>query len=877
MSEIYNEGSIKRSEISHEMRSAYLKYSMSVIVGRALPDVRDGLKPVHRRILYSMYEQGVTHDKPYKKSARSVGDIMGKYHPHGDSAIYDSLVRMAQDFSMRYPFIDGHGNFGSIDGDSAAAMRYTEARLDKFALEMMRDIDKDTVDFVPNYDGEEQEPAVLPAVVPNLLLNGSSGIAVGMATNIPPHNLVEVADGINALIDNPELEIEQLLHYIKGPDFPTAGLILGRQGIIDTYKTGRGAIKMRAKTHIEVTAKGRQRIVVTELPYQVNKARLIERMAGLVRDKVIEGITEIRDESSRDGIRIVIELKSDAVAKVILNRLYKHTQMQDTFGAIMIALVDGEPKTLNLKEILQCYIKHQQEVVVRRSRFELAKAQERAHILEGLKIAIDFIDEVVATIRSAASPDEARTALMERFGLSFKQASAILEMRLRALTGLEHGKIDAEYAELIKTIAYLEQLISSERMILGVIKEQLVGLKTRFGDERRTTIVGDEGAPMEDEDLIAQEDMVITISHAGYIKRLNLNTYRQQKRGGRGVTGMTTREEDFVEQLFVASTHDYLLIFTSRGRCFRLKVHEIPEVSRTAKGSALVNLLALDANEKLRTVIPVRDLNQQAYLVYATKKGVIKKTALDQLNSRQNGINSINLDADDDLIAVLLTEGSSDLLLCTQQGMVCRFNEADVRPMGRLARGIRGITLTGDDSVVALTRAEEQSFLLVVSEKGFGKRTKLTLENYRRITRGGKGVHTLRCNEKTGPLVAAMNVRESDELMLITKGGIVIRIKAKDVSEQGRMTQGVTLINLGAEDSVVDVARVMTKDEESKQAAKTEGLEVRDAEEDTAPTLIVNPEAANNLLKRQMGQLLDRAEQDAKDDNNDNNDNNDDK
>ena len=542
MSENYKDGNIKRSEISHEMRSAYLKYSMSVIVGRALPDVRDGLKPVHRRILYSMYEQGVTHDKPYKKSARSVGDIMGKYHPHGDAAIYDALVRLAQDFSMRYPFVDGHGNFGSVDGDSPAHMRYTEARLQRFALEMMRDIDKETVDFVPNYDGEEMEPTVLPAVVPNLLINGSAGIAVGMATNIPPHNLNEVVDGINALIDNPDIEIEQLMHYIKGPDFPTYGLILGQQGIKDAYLTGRGAIKMRAKTHVEVTAKGKQRIVVTELPYQVNKARLIERMANLVREKIIEGITEIRDESSGAGIRVVIELKADAVAKVVLNRLYKHTQMQDTFGAIMIALVDNQPQVLNLKEILQCYVKHQMQVVERRCRFDLAKAQERAHILEGLKIALDYIDEVVATIRNAANPDEARTKLMERFGLSYKQAAAILEMRLRALTGLEHGKIDAEYAELIKTIAYLEQVLSSERMMLGIIKEQLVEIKNKFGDERRTTIVGEEGAPLDEEDLIAQEDMVITISHAGYIKRLNLNTYRQQKRGGRGVTGMPPSE-----------------------------------------------------------------------------------------------------------------------------------------------------------------------------------------------------------------------------------------------------------------------------------------------------------------------------------------------
>lgn len=863
MSEIYNDGNIKRSEISKEMRSAYLRYSMSVIVGRALPDVRDGLKPVHRRILYGMYEQGVTPDKPYKKSARSVGDIMGKYHPHGDSAIYDSMVRMAQDFSMRYPMIDGHGNFGSIDGDSAAAMRYTEARLDKFALEMMRDIDKDTVDFVPNYDGEEQEPAVLPAVVPNLLVNGSSGIAVGMATNIPTHNLSEVVDGICALIDNPEIEIDELMHYIKGPDFPTAGLILGTDGIKEAYRTGRGAIRMRAKTHIEVTARGKQRIVITELPYQVNKARLIEKIAQLVRDKQLEGITELRDETSRDGVRVVIELKADVVAQIMLNRLYKHTQMQDTFGAIMIALVDGVPQTLNLKQILECYVKHQKEVVTRRSRFELAKAQERAHILEGLKIAIDYIDEVVATIRNAANPEEARTALMERFGLSFKQASAILEMRLRALTGLEHGKIDAEYAELIKTIAYLEQVLASERMVLGIIREQLIQLKEKFGDERRTTIVGDEGE-MNDEDLIAQEDMVITISHAGYIKRLNLNTYRQQRRGGRGVTGMTTRDEDFVEQMFIASTHDYLLIFTSRGRCFRLKVHEIPEVSRTARGSALVNLLALDANEKLRTVIPIKSFDQGGYLVMATRAGIVKKTALDQFNSRNNGIIALTLDDDDDLIAVMLTDGNSDLMLSTAQGLVIRFSETDVRPMGRSARGLKGITLNAGDRLVAMTKAEEHSFLLVVSEKGFGKRTLLSLDNYRRITRGGKGVHTLRCNEKTGSLVTAMNVKEGDELMLITKNGIIIRINTSGISEQGRMTQGVTLINLDEDDQVMDVARVMTKEREPAGAASAAEVVAEDA---AAPAQLGLKSEIDDAAEevRQISMLLERAEADAKD------------
>ena len=865
MSEIYNEGAISRREISQEMRKAYLRYSMSVIVGRALPDVRDGLKPVHRRILYGMYEQGVTPDKPYKKSARSVGDIMGKYHPHGDRAIYDSMVRLAQDFSMRYPMIDGHGNFGSIDGDSAAAMRYTEARLHKFALEMMRDIDKDTVDFVPNYDGEEKEPSVLPAAVPNLLLNGSSGIAVGMATNIPTHNLCELVDGINALIENPEIEVEQLMHYIKGPDFPTAGLILGTQGIKDAYRTGRGAIKMRAKTHIEVTARGKQRIVVTELPYQVNKARLIEKIATLVREKTIEGITELRDETSRDGIRIVIELKADAVAQVVLNRLYKHTQMQDTFGVNMLALVNGEPKTLTLKQILECYLDHQKTVITRRSRFELAKAQERAHILEGLKIALDYIDEVVATIRNAASPEDARTALMERFGLSYKQASAILEMRLRALTGLEHGKIDAEYADLIKQIAYLEQVLSSERMVLGIIKEQLITLKNKFGDARRTTITGDNGE-VNEEDLIAVEDMVITISHAGYIKRLNLNTYRQQRRGGRGITGMTTRDEDFVEQMFIASTHDYLLIFTNRGRCFRLKVHEIPEVGRTARGSALVNLLALDANEKLRTVIPIKSFEQGGYLTMATAGGIIKKTALSEYNSRNNGIGAIKLDDDDTLIAVMLTDGDSDLMLSTEQGLVIRFSETDVRPMGRVTRGLKGISLNDNDHVVALTKVEENSHLLVVSEKGFGKRTALTTENYRRITRGGKGVHTLRCNDKTGRLITAMNVKNDDELMLITKGGIIIRINSSDISEQGRMTQGVTLINLEPEDQVMDVARVMTRQDKDDKGDKAE----QPAEKKAAqPTLSLKSDVDDAVaMTQQMSLLLERAEADAAERNN---------
>ncbi len=848
MTEQYIDGNIIQRDIGDSMKKAYLDYSMSVIVGRALPDVRDGLKPVHRRILYSMFEQGVTSDKPYKKSARTVGDVMGKYHPHGDTAIYDSLVRMAQDFSMRYPMIDGHGNFGSIDGDSAAAMRYTESRLQKFALEMMRDIDKDTVNFIPNYDGEEMEPSVLPSLVPNLLINGSSGIAVGMATNIPPHNLNEVIDATIALIDNPEADTEQLMEHIKGPDFPTAGIILGRDGIESAYRTGRGSIKVRAKTHVEITAKGKQRIVVTELPYQVNKARLIERIANMVKDKRIDGITELRDESSRDGMRVVMELRGDAIAKVVLNRLYKHSQLQDTFGVIMLALVDGVPQVLSLKGVLENYILHQKEVVTRRCRFDLNKAQDRAHILEGLRIALDFIDEVVATIRGAANTADAREKLINRFNLSEKQANAILEMRLRALTGLERDKIEAEYLELIKTIAYLEQVLQSERMVLGIIKEQLSGVKEKYGDPRRTVISGYEGE-IADEDLIAQEDMVITISHTGYIKRLNLNTYKQQRRGGRGITGMTTRQEDFVEQLFITTTHHYLLVFTTRGRCFRLKVHEIPEVGRTAKGTALVNLLALDAQEKVQTVIPVKNFDQGGYLFMSTSHGVVKKTGLREFNSRNNGIIAITLDEGDDLIGVQLTDGSNDIMLSASDGLAIRFKEVDVRPMGRVARGVKGITLGKGDKVVAMTKAESDAFLLVVSEKGFGKRTPLNLDNYRQITRGGKGVYTMRCNEKTGSLVSVQLVRGGDELMIITRHGIIIRINADDISQQGRMTQGVTLINLGKGDSVMDVAKVMTKDDD-------------DSTEETINIMKTQGDSGN---AREL--LLNAAEKDAKDDN----------
>ena len=876
MAENFIEGSILQKEISSEMRRAYLDYSMSVIVGRALPDVKDGLKPVHRRILYSMYEEGVTPDKPYKKAARSVGNIMGKYHPHGNSAIYDSLVRLAQDWVMRYPLIDGHGNFGSVDGDKAAAMRYTEARLQKFAMEMMRDIDKETVDFVPNYDGLEQEPTVLPCAFPNLLLNGSSGIAVGMATNIPPHNLNEVANAAIALMDDPQLDTAGLMRYIKGPDFPTAGLILGQDGIKQAYETGRGLIKMRAKSHFETTSRGRQRIVITELPYLVNKARLIEKIALLVREKKIDGISELRDETSRDGMRIVIELKTDAIGKVVLNKLYKHTQLQDTFGAIMLALVDGVPQTLSLKSMLQYYIDHQKEVVTRRCRFDLKKAQKRAHILEGLRIALDYIDEVVSTIRSAKSTDEAKTKLMERFGLTDPQAQAILDMRLRALTGLERDKVENEYNELIKQIAYLEQVLSSERMVIGIIKEQLTEIKEKYGDERRTLITNDEGQ-LTEEDLIAQEDMVITISHAGYIKRMNLNTYRQQRRGGRGITGMTTKDEDFVEQLFIAATHDYLLVFTTQGRCFRLKVHEIPEVGRTAKGSALINLLPLAGNEKPKTVIPIQNFEQKGYLFMATRNGIVKKTSLNDFHSRNNGIIAINLDENDELIGAQFTNGADDMVLSTAHGMAIRFSEVDVRPMGRVTRGVKGITLNEDDRVVALCKAAEQSYLMVVSENGFGKRTELNESNYRRITRGGKGVYTLRCNEKTGHLVSAQLVKDGDELMLITKNGIIIRINADDISEQGRMTQGVTLMNLADGDKVIDVAKVISHEKNEKKQVRGRGNNHEDTNvpavenkrqiigTDSGRTYAGDMTGDPEKMAEQMTILTERAAQDAAD------------
>ena len=796
--------------LEQEMRESYIDYSMSVIVGRALPDVRDGLKPVHRRILYSMYEQGITPDKPHKKCARVVGDVLGKYHPHGDSSVYDALVRMAQSFSMRYMLADGQGNFGSVDGHKAAAMRYTEVRLRNYGMEMMADLNKDTVDFVDNYDGLEKEPTVMPSRLPNLLINGSSGIAVGMATNIPPHNLDEVCDALAALIDNPDIDIPGLMKYIKGPDFPTAGIILGTEGIRDAYTTGRGTIRVRARATIEQMSNGKQRIVITELPYQVVKAQLIERMAELVRDKVIEGITDLRDESDKEVMRIVIEIKRDANASVVLNQLYKHTSLQTSFGVINLALVDGVPRVLTLKEMLEYYLRHQEEVIVRRSRFDLKKAEDRAHIVEGLKIAIDFIDEVIATIR--ASHNDAKERLMERFDLSERQAQAILEMRLRALQGLEREKLDAEYKDLIKTIAYLTEVLNNEKLVKCIIKEEMQAMQAKFGDARRTVIQYDEGE-ISVEDMIAEEDMVITISSNGYIKRLNANTYRQQKRGGRGVTAMTTKQEDFVKQIFITTTHHLLLILTQKGYIYNLKVHEIPEAGRQAKGTAIVNLLQLDNKDKVAAVIPVKEFDDSQYLFLATRQGVVKKSQITEYNTkRKTGLIAINLDEGDELISARLSSGEEEIIISTAQGAAIRFNEIDVRPMGRATRGVRGIELEEGDYVVSMDAVQENGELLVVSEFGYGKRTPLS--NFRTVHRGGKGVYALRCNDKTGDLVSIQVVRPGDEMMILSREGIIIRVNVDDISEQGRYAQGVRVIRLGEGDVVMDMAKVVSRDDE---------------------------------------------------------------
>lgn len=802
-------GKVLPISIEHEMKSSYIDYAMSVIVMRALPDVRDGLKPVHRRILYAMHEAGMASNKPYKKSARIVGEVLGKYHPHGDTSVYDAIVRLAQNFSTRYLMVDGHGNFGSVDGDSAAAMRYTEVRMSKVAEAMLADIEKDTVDFRPNYDESLEEPKVLPAKVPNLLVNGSSGIAVGMATNIPPHNLREVVDATIMMIDNPDVTIPELMTAIKGPDFPTAGLILGEEGIRSAYTTGRGVVKMRAKTRIDKMANGKPRIIVNEIPYQVNKARLIEKIADLVRDKIIDGITDLRDESDRNGMRIVIELRRDANAEVILNQLYKHTQMQDAFGIIMLALVDSRPRVLTLKEVLYYYIEHQKQIIVRRTSYELAKAKARAHILEGLKIALDHIDAVIQAIRGSKNVEIARVALIDGFNLSEKQAQAILDLRLQRLTGLEREKIENEYKDLLAVIEWLESVLMDDQKVLNIIKEELLDVRKRFGDERRTMITNDT-SNMAIGDLIAEEDIVLTLTHSSYIKRLPVDTYRNQKRGGRGVAGMGTKEEDFVEHLFVTTTHHNILFFTNRGRVYRLKGYEIPEASRTAKGTSIVNLLPLEGKERITAVIPIREFSNTRYLFMATEKGIVKKTELMDFNTaRKTGLIAISLDEDDDLIGVKLTNGEQHVLMGTRNGLAIYFPETDVRHMGRTARGVKGINLHSGDRVVGMDTLKKDGEVLTVTEEGYGKRTLVT--EYRDQKRGGKGVINLKVTDKTGQVVGIKIVRPGQELMLISSDGIVIRIDIDDISIISRNTQGVKLMKTGAKDKVVALAAVEKK------------------------------------------------------------------
>ncbi|WP_053955131.1 DNA gyrase subunit A [Inediibacterium massiliense] len=799
-------------DIEEEMKKSYIDYAMSVIVGRALPDVRDGLKPVHRRILYAMNELGMTPEKPHRKSARVVGDVLAKYHPHGDSAVYDAMVRMAQDFSIRYLLVNGQGNFGSIDGDGAAAMRYTEAKMTKIALEMLKDIGKETVDFTPNFDGELKEPSVLPSRFPNLLVNGSNGIAVGMATSIPPHNLGEVIDATIKLIDDEEANVEDLIQIVKGPDFPTGGIIMGKESIKEAYRTGQGKVIVRGKAEIEQTNKGKNQIIVTEIPYQVNKARLIEKIAELVRDKKIEGISDLRDESDRKGMRIVIELKRDANANVVLNKLYKHTQLQDTFSIIMIALVDNEPKILNLYNMIYYYLEHQKDVVTRRTQYDLNKAEDRAHILEGLKVALDHIDEVIKLIRGSKNVAEAKEGLITKFGLSERQAQAILDMRLQKLTGLEREKIEAEYEELIQLINYYKEILANEKLLLNIIKEELLEIKESYNDKRRTAITAalDE---IDMEDLIDEEEVAITLTHLGYVKRLPADTYKSQRRGGKGITGLTTREEDFVETLFITSTHNYLLFFTNRGRVYRLKAYEIPEAKRQAKGTAIVNLLQLLPNEKVTAVIPVKTFEENQFLLAATQRGIIKKTDLSQFDtSRKAGLIAINLREDDELISVKLTDGNKEIMMITRDGKAIRFQEKDVRDMGRAAMGVKGMSLDEDDIVVAMELVEEGSDLLVVSEFGFGKRS--SLENYHSQARGGKGLITYNKKEKTGKLVGAKVVTDDDEIMIINKSGVIIRLQVNEIPTMGRITQGVTLMRVDEDDYIVSIAKVIPEAEE---------------------------------------------------------------
>lgn len=793
------------------MKKSYIDYSMSVIAGRALPDVRDGLKPVHRRILYSMSELNLTPDKPYRKSARIVGDVLGKYHPHGDIAVYYAMVRMAQDFSTRALLVDGHGNFGSVDGDSPAAMRYTEAKMSKLSLELLRDIEKETVDFKPNFDESLKEPSVLPARYPNLLVNGSNGIAVGMATSIPPHNLAEVIDATVYLIDNPECSVDDLIKFVQGPDFPTAAIIMGKESIAEAYRTGRGKVKVRSRAFIEELPKGKQQIIVTEIPYQVNKAKLVERIAELVKEKRIEGISDLRDESNRNGMRIVIELKRDANANIVLNNLYKHSQMEDTFSIIMLALVDGQPRVLNLKQILYHYIKHQEDVVTRRTKFELNKAEARAHILEGLKIALDNIDAVISLIRASKTGQEAKIGLIEKFKLTEIQAQAILDMRLQRLTGLERDKIEAEYEDLIKKINRLKEILADERLLLNVIKNEITIIKENYSDERRTEIRHAEGE-IDMRDLISDEEIAITLTHFGYIKRLPSDTYKSQKRGGRGISALTTREEDFVRHLVTTTTHSRLLFFTNKGRVFKLNAYEIPEGKRQAKGTAIVNLLQLSADEKIATLIPIDGNDENEYLLLATKKGIVKKTKREEFkNINKSGLIAIGLRDDDELIGVELTDGKQEVLLVTKEGMSIRFDENDIRYMGRTAMGVKGITLSKEDFVVSMNLCSKGTDVLVVSKNGFGKRT--NIEEYRSQIRAGKGIKTYNISEKTGTIVGADMVNEDDEIMIINSDGVLIRIRVNEISLFGRVTSGVKLMKTNDEVNVVSIAKINIEEE----------------------------------------------------------------
>ncbi|NRY60973.1 DNA gyrase subunit A [Clostridium beijerinckii] len=823
----FNEGKVIPVDIKHEMKKCYIDYAMSVIVGRALPDVRDGLKPVHRRILYSLQELGLTPEKGYRKCARIVGDVLGKYHPHGDSSVYDALVRMAQDFSMRYMLVDGHGNFGSVDGDSAAAMRYTEAKMNKIAVEMLRDINKNTVDFMPNFDGEEQEPVVLPSRFPNLLVNGSSGIAVGMATNIPPHNLAEIIDGTIMLIDNPESTVLELMTKITGPDFPTGATIMGKAGIRAAYETGKGKIIVRANAEIE-EENGRHSIIVTEIPYQVNKAKLVENIADLVKDKKITGISDLRDESDRDGMRIVIELKRDANPSVVLNLLYKHTKLQDTFGIIMLALVNNEPKVLNLKQILENYVEFQKEVITRRTIFDLNKAEARAHILEGLKIALDNIDEVISIIRNSNTTEIAKNTLMERFELSEKQSQAILEMRLRRLTGLERGKIEEEYNELMKQIEYLKSILASEEKLLDVIKEELLEIKNRYSDERKSKIekIVNE---IDIEDLIQEEDVVITLTHSGYIKRISADTYSSQRRGGKGIQAMSTKEDDFVEHLMITSTHSDVLFFTNKGRVYKLRAYEVHDAGRQAKGTNLINLIAIEPDEKIQTVLTVTDEKKEGFLFMGTKQGIVKKTPLSEFkNLRKNGLIAISLKDGDELLKVKNTYGDANIMVVTQNGYAVKFNEKDVRSMGRTASGVKAINLKEDDIAVCMDIAVDGEELLVISENGYGKRTPIA--EYKLQNRGGVGLITYKISEKTGKLAGATICKVDDELMLINSSGVAIRINVADISVTSRSAMGVTLMRTNEDEKVVAIAKILSSDDQETESSDEAESEINNIE-----------------------------------------------